>query len=315
MPPDELNEARDWIQSSVGARCELEVVHIRPWSAVYTARHLGGVAYFKSAPQTLRGEMTLTLTLMRAQVPYVATVIGVNAARGWLLTQQIDGAVLRASEGDQQPAVWEQMLRKYAELQRATCAEPADWIDAGARDGRLNHVPALFDELVAHDEMLRAGDEALNDDEVSRLRSARPHIVAACEFLSTSAAPIGLIHNDLHDGNVCRDDSGFTFFDWGDAFVGPVFADLLLITRVANARMNLTQAQRQQMRSAYLAQWGSNFDNDTLEQMAAHAARLAPIFHALTWVRIAQTPGAQQEARGVARWTRRLLQLLGAIPA
>lgn len=314
LGPDGLGPVASWVDAELGAtrRTSPLVAHaIKPWSVVCRTTTSAGAVYFKAQPAPLRSEVPLSHFLSEHWPDKVAQVLASDAQRGWMLLSEMPGRVMRGTTaGDDGVRVWARMLRALGAFQLELVGHVDALLATGVRDGRVDRIPDLFDELLATG-MLQVGDDALSDTEVETLRTRRPTIAATCRVLAELQVPCGLVHNDLHDGNVFMNpDGGFVFFDWGDSFVAPAFCDGLLALRVAAARFGLRDdaPEIRALRDAYLDPWRAAFvAQGELIEAFEQATRVAPIFHALTWHRIAATPGGEAEADSVARWARRLL--------
>ena len=116
---------------------------------------------------------------------------------------------------------------------QVTSSEHVDeLLAAGCIDRRPEWLERELDALLADDESL-AG---LAEEEVARLRSLEPRLLALCRRLAEGPVPNALVHGDLHLGNVGRRDGHYLFFDWTDACVAHPFLDLIDIVREENVR-------------------------------------------------------------------------------
>lgn len=133
-------------------------------------------------------------------------------------------------------------------------------------------LPEIFDRLVT---------------EKRRLHASRPQLADWCAELANIGVPDSLDHSDLHEGQLFAPEPGrFTFFDWGDALVGPPFCSLLVPARAARERYGSDVLPR--LRDAYLEPWTGTGDRTPadLRRAADPACRLGAIGRACSWVRL-----------------------------
>lgn len=280
-------------------------VRLRPWSVlVRLSVEGGGRVWFKAAPPAGAFEAGLAAALARWVPEHVLAPLAVDARRGWSLLP--DGGALFRDVLDRGPAdarAWEEPLRRYAEMQR-TLVPYAGTIEAlGVPGARTDGLPEIFDRLVAE-------NAALDAAEKERLRASGPRLVDWCAELADLGVPDSLDHSDLHEGQLFAPEPGrFTFFDWGDALVGPPFCSLLVPVRAARERYGSDVLPR--LRDAYLEPWtdAARHTPADLRRAASLACRLGAIGRACSWGRL--FPGAPGDAGAAgtsesAYWLREL---------
>jgi hypothetical protein len=112
-------EADEWIDArleEIGRPRTGETRQVHAWaiSSVLRVPTDGGDVYFKAVPPLFAREPALTLELGQRHPGRVTTVLAVDLERRWLLMDDVGGTELDTIAD---PAVWEDALRVYAELQ------------------------------------------------------------------------------------------------------------------------------------------------------------------------------------------------------
>ncbi|MGW1023745.1 phosphotransferase [Streptomyces sp. NPDC002577] len=286
-------------------------VRLRPWS-VLVRMSVGehDAVWFKANPPASAFEAALGNALASWVPDHVLSPLAVDAEQGWSLLP--DGGTLFADvldDGAAGPGAWEEMLRQYAEMQRALvpCAGKIEKL--GVPSARTGELSGIFDRITGENTVLDAGDR-------TALRELRPRLVDWCEELASTGVADSLDHSDLHEAQVFAPEPGrFTFFDWGDASVSHPFCSLLVTARVARERYGPEVLPR--LRDAYLEPWTEGgLTARQLRRAASLACRLAAIGRACSWDRL--FPGSVEgagDARDAgepgevasARWLRELL--------
>jgi hypothetical protein len=256
--------AHAWIRRQVEVTGPITQPHVRPWSTTMRVPTGAGVLWFKAnGPGTLY-EAGLVAALGRLAPDLVPVPVAVDAARGWSLSP--DGGEPMAAPPD--PARWEALLPRYAELQRTVAGHVAELVDLGVPDLRLERMPAHFAEVTGGD--ARAGRYA-----------------GWCAELAAVGIAPSLQHDDLHDANVFRHGDGYRIVDWGDSSVAHPFGTLLITLRVLAARLNLPAGDPvlDRLRDAYLEPWTGEHDRPSLRHAADLAVRVALVGRVLVWRR------------------------------
>jgi hypothetical protein len=226
----------------------LEINRHRPWASVGSVRlDDGRLAWFKACGPVQGFEPRLTAELHRRWPGRVANVLAHDETRGWLLTADAGPPI---EWSDAALPRWLEVLPRYAELQIGEVAHAAHHLRQGVPDLRLETLPARFEELLAADLPLEAG-------EVATLRALAPGFAAMCAELA-AAHPVATIqHDDLHGRSVHDDGEALRVMDWGDASIGqPLFSLVRLDLSLADT---LGRAARDRwfprLRDAYLEPW------------------------------------------------------------
>jgi hypothetical protein len=95
---------------------------------------------------------------------------------------------------------------------------------------------------------------------------------------------MSLQHDDLHDGNVFADGR---VFDWGDSSVGHPFGVLLVTSRVAADRFEVSDGDPLvlRLRDAYLEPWSDLASREALLADVRAAVQLGKVGRSLSWQR------------------------------
>ncbi|MFF5336370.1 aminoglycoside phosphotransferase family protein [Streptomyces sp. NPDC013181] len=303
------DDALEWAEGALAAHglrawgpCE---VRLRPWSVLVRMPVEGHDAvWFKANPPASAFEAGLTEALARWVPEHVLEPLAVDADRGWFLLPD-GGPLLRdvLGAGADTPRIWEDMLRRYADVQRTLGPYTREIAALGVPRMPPAALPDVFDRIVDENTALAPGDRRT-------LRASRPRLVDWCAELAGVGIADSLDHSDLHDGQIFAPaPDRFTFFDWGDAAVGHPFCSLLVPARSARERYGPEVLPR--LRDAYVEPWTrTGLTAAELRRAVSLAWRLAAIGRACAWGRLftAGTAGGATAAGGEqsAGWLREL---------
>ncbi|KUN09731.1 phosphotransferase [Streptomyces yokosukanensis] len=303
--------ALDWVAERLAARglrmgAELRV-RLRPWSVLVRVPVQGRDAvWFKANPPGSAFEGPLTAALARWVPEHVLEPLAVDAERAWVLLPD-GGELFRTAlaRAPVEPVAWEDLLRRYARLQRAVTAHRHEIEQLGVPAARTLGLPETFDGLLARNTVLGAEDRA-------RLERLRPRLAQWCAELASIGVEDTLDHADLHDGQLFRPAPGrFTFFDWGDAAVSHPFCSLRIPAEKALARYGPQVLDR--LLDAYLDPWTGPGRTAADLRRAAHLAwRLSALSRAASWGRTFPDPSGT--ASGDEHSAKSLVEILDAPP-
>lgn len=303
--------ALDWVHERLAAEglrpSGAPRVRLRPWSVLARVPVAGREAvWFKANPPASGFEGALTAALARWVPAHVLRPLAVDADRGWSLLPDGGALFKDVLDGDTAgPRDWEELLSRYAEMQRALVPHAGEIAELGVQRIRTRELPDSFDELLD-------GNTALDPDDRARLGALRPRLVDWCAELSDLGVPDSLDHADLHEGQLFNPEPGrFTFFDWGDAVVSHPFCSLRVPARRAGERYGATVLPR--LRDAYLEPWtGSGWSAAELRRAVSLAWRLGVLGRARAWGRV--FPAVGEAASGATETARSLLELFERPP-
>lgn len=298
VTPWELQAWRDsalgWVERQLAAHglepTGRHEVRLRPWSVLVRMPVRGGDAvWFKASPPAGAFEAALGAALARWVPDHVLQPIAVDTDRGWSLLPD-GGPRLRdvLGGGPDDLRAWEEVLGRYAEMQRALTVR-ADALQAlGVPGARTRELPEVFDRIVAENTALKqAGRVAMTQ--------VRPRLVEWCGELADVGIGDTLDHADLHDAQVFAPaPGGYRFFDWGDAAVSHPFCSFTVPAGWVRERYGQDALPR--LRDAYLEPWtGAGRTTADLRRALRLAWRLGAIGRAGSWGRLfpgAYGPGA-----------------------
>jgi hypothetical protein len=293
--PDWLDRAALWTTSQLSRqgiepRGELTLARTRPWAAVASIDTGEGRLWFKEPAPVMGFEAALTAVVSERSPHDGPEVVAWEGT--WLLTRDA-GPQLRGllqADATRAPA-WEDILRRYAELQLAHIGDAVELRTLGVPDKRPRALLADYRRLVRD---VRALDAV--PVERSRLASLQPALEQAVAALD-GPLPMTLIHEEVHEGNVFVLDGHARILDWGEGAVSHPFAGLTNTLRDIAYRRGLEpdSAEILRLRDVYLEPWTRFAPLDKLRPMFAHGYLLGMLCRAVTWEGFLAT--ASQEVR------------------
>ena len=186
-----------------------------------------------------------------------------------------------------------EVLICYATIQQQCIPHIDKLFSLGITDWRLQHLPALYESLIAQESMLI--EDGLTKEELAQLRSLQPTLRDLCMKLATLDIPETIEHGDFHDNNVLVDDKCITVNDWGDSTITHPFFSC--VSWLESAKRNHGFDERhvyyQQQLIAYLSTW-QNFGNlPDLHAAFQLAKRIRPVVFAMSFSRINACKGIE----------------------
>ena len=296
--------------------------HIRPWSTVLRVPVGAEALFFKATLPEIAYEIALSDAVARCAPEQVIEILAVDPLQGWML--MADGGE-RAREqfgGRGDVRAWKPILAAYAKLQIRLASEVDPLLALGTPDRRPSTLHEQYRALVADERWLMIGQEGgISSEEAVALKQLAPKIEALCAELSGYTIPLSLDHSDLHDGNIfvndsiCVSDSGYRFFDWGDASIShPFFSLRTVFVSIENSYGIPEDAPiLRELAEHYLQSW-RDFESEANLRRALHCAeQLWSLIGALKYRALVEVLGAegQQVASAVPALLRELLR--GAI--
>ncbi|WP_017594604.1 phosphotransferase family protein [Nocardiopsis potens] len=279
-------------------------VRVRPWSTTARFATSHGPVWFKADPPESAFEAAL-LGALHAWVPgRVPAPIAVDAKRGWSLLPDGGAPMVGRMRSLRDFAVWESVLRGYAELQRGLTGRVRDMLVLGVPDLRPPALGHRLDGLLAD-----PGVAAELGEDLPAVAAFRAGLDRFTGALADSGVPASVDHSDLSMGNVFRHAGGYRFIDWGDASVAHPFTSLLVPFDFIAAELSPGVRVMRRLRDAYLEPWSGAAPPAELRTAVRRALRLGAISRALAWTRV--FPELRDEVRDAhlrqtAAWLRRL---------
>jgi hypothetical protein len=253
----------------------IDLVRVRPWASVVEVPTADGLVWFKACQPQQAFEARLTAELSRRWPDRVARVLGVEPARGWLLTADAGRSI--GSLGNP-PELWERVLPRYAELQRGERANVADHLAHAVLDLRVAELPARYALLLTRDLPLDSGEMAF-------LRQFEPRFGELCAEVAGESPGDTIQHDDLHVNGVFVLGDELRVMDWGDSSIGHPFFSLYVTFRFLEMAeyggLDPADPRLARIRDAYLEPWGGT----RLVPAFERAIRLAAFAHAIAWLR------------------------------
>lgn len=289
------DEVLAWTQAAgITVTGPVEQPHLRPWSTALRIPTSDGIVWLKAGGPGNRFEAGLVGALHAYGAPHLLTPLAVNAERGWLLLPDGGPTLRSALERNPDLSVWEQVLPKYAELQRS--------VEGRVLPGADDHSPARLPGVLAG--LL----STLTLGPLEQLQALQPRFATWCEELAASGIASTVQHDDLHDNNVF---TSHRFFDWGDAVYAHPFSSLLVTLRAVAKRWSLEPgaAELARLRDCYFEAWSGDHTRVELELQALLAVRTGKVSRSAAWVRALRgVDDAGPHAEAAPAWLEELLE-------
>lgn len=312
-----LAAAHAWIHAElerqeIHVNGAIEQPHMRPWSHVLRVPTTIGDVFFKAVAPELRHEVALTAILAHWYPDWMVPLLAADTERGWMLMPDGGVRLREIFRSDRDLRHWQDVLPRYAELQRDIAGHTDELLALGVPDRRLDTLPAQYARLLEeHDALSIDLQDGLPAEAYQRLRDLTPYVAALCAELSSYNLPASLHHGDLHDGNIFMPDGHFRFFDWGDASISHPFFSLRTMFVSVEMSLGLEEGvEPEQLRDAYLEPWTRYEPRENLQRIYGLARRLSPICSALGWHRVVSTLDQSLKAEYAAPVPGLLLEFL-----
>jgi hypothetical protein len=264
----------------------IEQPHLYPWSTVLRVPTSEGLVYAKATMAGFYHGVRLTAMLADWRPDVMPEVLAFDEARGWMITRDA-GPMLRTITRTDPPnlAPWLEILPRYAELQIEMASRADNLLALGAIDHRLATLPELLTAMLADEDVLRAGDDGLSDDEIAQLHTLTPRFSALCDELAAFRLPETLQHDDFHDGNIFIGGTRLIFADWEESCVAHPFYTLRVTLRATAHFAGLPEEAPPviAMRDAYLEPWERFASRADLLRAFAISQQIANVARGHTW--------------------------------
>jgi len=267
-----LPAAETWIQEQLGAHGIALTSRPEPVTSRFVGRVLRastsvGHVYFKAIPHIWCREVAIALELSAWRPQHIPAPLAADPSRGWMLTSEIQGPTLtEVTDLD----IWEEAVRVYARIQKASVLSIADGSLPSLFDWRPETLPAGIDRMMGELDWLQTGySDPLSDSEADALRRGASQFGDMCLQVAGHGVPAALEHQDLHPGNVRIVEGAPVYLDWAWSSVTHPFLSLSLLIPPERAPSALPSARRRLL-SAYLEEWqefGKASDLEALSQL------------------------------------------------
>ncbi len=310
-----LPAAEAWIQE----RLEAQGIALTSRPEQVTSRFVGrvlrastsvGHVYFKAIPQIWCREVAISLELSAWQPQHIPAPLAADLSRGWMLTREVQGPTLtEVTDLD----TWEEAVRVYARLQKASVSRIADGSLASLFDWRPETIVAEIDRMMGELDWLQIGySDPLSDSEADALRRGVPQLKDMCLQVAGHGVPAALEHQDLHPGNVRIVDGAPVYLDWAWSSVTHPFLSLSLLIPPERVPSALPSA-RGILLSAYLEEWqeyGKASDLEALSQLVHTWSVIQYAVADAEWLRsyLSELPPGPFPANSYLGWILRMRQ-------
>jgi hypothetical protein len=284
------------------------VEQVKTWgiSCVLRASTAAGDVYLKAPSRYFAQEATITPLLAAWYPDRTPKVVAVEAARGWLLLEDVGPALFRQED----PALWDRTVDLLGDMQRGCAGRTAELLAAGALDRRPVVLRDLIGTLAEEPEVHADAAPEL----VERLGRLTPRLRALCDELFAQGLPDTLVHGELHGGNVGVRDGHVRLFDWTDAAASHPFLDLVTLLPDRD-REGHGGGERggthNRLRERYLDGFAGVVPRDRLRRAFDLAWCLGAAYQVATYVGIGRSlePDARTEfGGGISSWLRKALE-------
>ncbi|MCI2430620.1 aminoglycoside phosphotransferase family protein [Candidatus Acetothermia bacterium] len=276
--------AQAWLQ----AQCKdlgialVEIEQARSWerSSLWRIKTNAGLFYFKAVPAMFSHEISLTQTLAAWYPENSPKVIAIDADRGWMLMEDVEG---QSWDHVQNPKIWEDALQRYAQIQIASAAHTDQLRVLGCPDRRLEKLIHQISALLADTDAMLPGEAGgLSQEEIATLKALGPQLKKLCAELRDCRIPHTLEHGDLWPGQIFFREQSPVFIDWSDAAISHPFFSLNFLSDPIEMQPFLARSSdlRTRLRDAYLEPWAAYEPKERLSHIFALADRLAPLYYA-----------------------------------
>jgi hypothetical protein len=310
-----LPAAETWVREQLEAQGVTLASRPNPVTSRFVGRVLQaetsiGRVYFKAVSQVWCRELEIALELSAWQPRHIPTPLAADPKRGWMLTREVQGPTL--SEVTDLGA-WEEAVRVYARLQRASVSSIADGSLKSLFDWRPEVVPAGIDKMMAELEWLQTGyGDALTDGESQALRRGTPQFKDMCLQVAGFGVPAALEHQDLHPGNVRIVEETPVYLDWAWSSITHPFLSLSLFIPPERVPGRDPSARRRLL-AAYVDEWQEYGKPSDLEALSRLVHTWSVIQYAVTdadWLRsyLGKLPPGPFPANWYLGWIVRMRQ-------
>ncbi|MCR1782254.1 aminoglycoside phosphotransferase family protein [Nocardioides carbamazepini] len=303
-----------FLTAAVGVPERVEVVAVRPWSAVWRVTAGGRSSYAKQNCPGQAHEARLMARLARLAPDHVVPVLAVDADRDLLLTADL-GPTVHDRGGARDLATWARIAADAADLQRRVVAEVDDLhLTVLAPADATTYVADAVGRLAA----LAPDDPRRLAPEVAVLLEALlPTVERWSDLVEDLDLPLTLLHNDLHAENVVlAPDGTLRFFDYGDAVIGDPLAGLYVPLAMARQSLDLPVGDPRLWRiaDAALEIWSDLAAPADLRAALPAALQLGRLARVESWRRCVATMTQTERAEFGSAPAVRLASLLDPVP-
>lgn len=291
----------------------LKLVRTEARSTVWRCTSSQGVLWFKENSSTNPAEGAIHHVLAGLAPEYVTPPVAWDRSRGWILTR--DGGTTMMDRKPEtrgiDPSGVSELVRDYAQLQRATIDHRSALLDAGLPEPSPAGVGLMLTDLAV--EMAEADPQDprhIDEVEFQRLRDAVAGIEQAAHDLLDGPVPLAFDHNDLFPRNVFVPEAtgAYRFFDFGESVWAHPFGSLVMLQweLAHQLKIDLGDKGALDLRhppisgvfDAYLEQWRDYADRLTLRRLTAATLQIAPLYRTWVWMGVLRNTPTALAAHG-----------------
>ena len=303
-----------FLTAALGEPDRVDVVAVRPWSAVWRVWTGGRSAYAKQNCPGQAHEARLMARLARVTPDRVVPVLAADPEQDLLLTVDL-GPTLHARGDDAEVSVWERIAGDAAALQRRLVGEVEDLgLAVLAPADATTYVADAVGRLAALDP---SDPRRLAPETAVLLEALLPTIERWSDEVEALDLPLTLLHNDLHAENVVLGgDGALRFFDFADALIGHPLAGLHVPLAMAARSLGpaADTATLWRIADAALEVWSDVADVADLRSALPAALQLGRLARVESWRRCVATMTAAERAEFGSAPAVRLAALLDPPP-
>lgn len=266
-----------------------QVEQVRTWdrSCILRAHTDAGPLYYQATPTMAEFEPALVRAMADWHQGHFPHLVAYERERQSMLLQDFGGD---AFDQVNDPALLERALRRLAEMQIGLALRTDTLRGMGVPDRPLSSMGEQVADLLGDDSALRG----LDTEQVERLRSRVDDYRMRCSALDLYGIPQSLEHGDFWTGNVIFTEQGYLYCNWAQSAIAhPFFTPVLFLADIRDLFPDAPDIVTS-LRDAYLQPWSLYKPMEDLIDAFTIAEALAPLYHALSFVRPG-TPPAEAE--------------------
>lgn len=273
--PGWFAQAETWIaakMTNLGNNVQA-IESLKSWSisAVLRVHTTSHPVFFKASLDLplFVNEGVVMAGLARLYPDNIPTPLAVNAARNWMLLEDLGGPIGSAAPF----ALKEGLFQAMARIQIDSSHRLDSLFQIGCIDRRIPWLQAHLKALLADEITL----SLLTQAEREELRRALPRLQMLLSELDSLSIPPALIHGDLHTGNVALRDGKIQIFDWTDAAITHPFFDLDVVFTTEDPGL------REKLEDAYLSVWDQVYPVGVVRRAFELARVVYGLYHAVSY--------------------------------
>jgi len=270
----------------------VEHLRERPWAAIALVPTAEGDVYFKASAPSEAYEPALTLALARKQPDVIPVVLHIDVERAWMLMRDAGTQLRDLIVDPPDPAIWDELLPLYAELQIELCDSADELLALGTSDKRPAQLARAYEDLPARWQAEKAPPQRAVDALVEQLGET---------------IPVSLAHEEFQDNNILFRNGSPVLIDWAESAVEHPFCGLVNTFRGIVDRWGFEPGTPEllRLRDFYLEPWTRFAPLPELVEVFDAAYALGMVCRALTWDRLVSGltgPDRAEYDHHVATW-------------